>query len=178
VNILNLQPPEIAAAFARGDIDATYVWDPALASAKKNGKVLITSAEVAKLGGPTFDAWIVRNDFAATHREAVTAFARVTLDAFARYRKDPAAFGPGTSEAKKIADFAGAKVEEVPEQIAGNYYPLADEQGSDALLGKGTAEALAATAAFLKEQKKVDSLLPSYAGTVTAEFVGGIAASN
>ena len=29
VNILNLQPPEIAAAFARGDIDATYVWDPA-----------------------------------------------------------------------------------------------------------------------------------------------------
>ncbi len=53
VNILNLQPPEIAAAFARGDIDATYVWDPALASAKKSGKVLITSAQVADLGGPS-----------------------------------------------------------------------------------------------------------------------------
>ena len=171
VNILNLQPPEIAAAFARGDIDATYVWDPALASAKKTGKVLITSAEVAKLGAPTFVAWIVRNDFAAEHPEVVTAFAKVTLDTFARYRKDPSAYAAGTPEAKKIADFTGAKVEEVSQQVAGNYYPLAEEQVSDALLGKGTADALAATAAFLKDQKKVDALLADYAPTVTAAFV-------
>ena len=41
VNILNLQPPEIAAAFARGDIDGAYVWDPVLTKAKETGKVLI-----------------------------------------------------------------------------------------------------------------------------------------
>jgi taurine transport system substrate-binding protein len=178
VNILNLQPPEIAAAFARGDIDATYVWDPVLASAKKNGKVLITSAEVAKLGAPTFVAWIVRNDFAAANPQAVRAFTKVTLDSFEKYRKDPASFGVGTAEAKKIADWTGAKPEEVPEQVAGNYYPLAAEQASDALLSKGTADAVAATAAFLKEQKKVDALLPSYAGSATAEFVKGISATN
>jgi taurine transport system substrate-binding protein len=178
VNVLNLQPPEIAAAFARGDIDATYVWDPALANAKKTGKVLINSAEVAKLGGPTFDAWIVRNDFAASHPEAVKAFARVTLESFARYRGDPALYGPGTAAAKKIADFTGAKPDEVSEQIAGNSYPLGAEQASNALLGKGTIEAIAATAAFLKEQKKVDALLPNYDATVTAEFVKAAAASN
>lgn len=178
VNILNLQPPEIAAAFARGDIDATYVWDPALASAKKNGKVLITSAEVAKLGAPTFVAWIARDEFAKAHPEIVTAFAKVTLGTFTRYRKDPSAYGPGTPEAKKIADFTGAKPEEVSEQVAGNYYPLADEQVSDQLLGKGTAEALAATSAFLKEQKKVDALLPDYSSTATAEFVKAVTASN
>ncbi|KMS19350.1 taurine ABC transporter substrate-binding protein, partial [Staphylococcus aureus] len=72
---------------------------------------------------------------------------------------------PGTAEAKKIADFTGAKPEEVSEQIAGNYYPLAAEQASDTLLGKGTVEAIKATAAFLKEQKKVDALLPSYDAT-------------
>ena len=66
VNVLNLQPPEIAAAFARGDIDAAYVWDPVLTKAKENGKVLIDSAGVAKLGGPTFVAWIARKDFAAS----------------------------------------------------------------------------------------------------------------
>ena len=60
VNVLNLQPPEIAAAFARGDIDGAYVWDPVLTKAKENGKVLIDSAGVAKLGGPTFVAWITR----------------------------------------------------------------------------------------------------------------------
>ncbi|MDQ0474453.1 taurine ABC transporter substrate-binding protein [Labrys wisconsinensis] len=178
VNILNLQPPEIAAAFARGDIDATYVWDPALASAKKTGKVLITSAEVAKLGGPTFVAWIARDDFAKAHPDIVTAFTKVTLAAFARYRGDPAAYGPGTALAKKIADFTGAKPEEVSEQVAGNYYPLADEQASDQLLGKGTAEAIAATSAFLKDQKKVDALLPDYRPTATAAFVKAAAAVN
>jgi taurine transport system substrate-binding protein len=30
VEILNLQPPQIAAAWERGDIDAAFVWDPAL----------------------------------------------------------------------------------------------------------------------------------------------------
>src|SRR5690349_7008150 len=39
VEILNLRPPEIAAAFARGDIDAAYVWDPALGQVKTSGKV-------------------------------------------------------------------------------------------------------------------------------------------
>jgi taurine transport system substrate-binding protein len=178
VNILNLQPPEIAAAFARGDIDATYVWDPVLAVAKKNGKVLITSGEVAKLGGPTFVAWITRNDFADQHPDVLTAFTKVTLDSYARYRKDPSTYGPGTPEAKKTADFNGAKPEEIPEQIAGAYYPLADEQASDALLGKGTVDAIAATAAFLKDQKKVDAVLPNYEGAITAKFVKAAAVTN
>ena len=83
VQILNLAPPAIIAAWKRGDIDATYVWDPALGVAKENGKVLITSGELGKLGAPTFDAWIVRKDFAQKHPEAVRAFAKVTLDAYA-----------------------------------------------------------------------------------------------
>jgi taurine transport system substrate-binding protein len=171
VNILNLQPPEIAAAFSRGDIDAAYVWDPVLSAAKANGKVLIDSAEVAKLGGPTFVAWITRNDYAAAHPAALKAFTKVTLDSFSHFRKDPADYKAGTANAKKIADFNGAKVDEIFDEIDGAYYPLADEQASDALLGKGTSDAVAATAAFLKEQKKVDALLPSYSASATPEFV-------
>jgi taurine transport system substrate-binding protein len=92
VTILNLAPPAIAAAWKRGDIDATYVWDPALGVAKETGKVLITSGELAKFGAPTFDAWIVRKDFADKHPEIVKAFAKTTLDAYADYRKDPKAW--------------------------------------------------------------------------------------
>ena len=51
--------------------------------AKENGKVLITSGELSELGAPTFDAWIVRKDFAEKHPDAVRAFAKVTLDAYA-----------------------------------------------------------------------------------------------
>jgi taurine transport system substrate-binding protein len=178
LNILNLQPPEIAAAFSRGDIDGTYIWDPTLSAAKKNGKVLISSAEVAKLGGPTFVAWIARDAFIKDHAPAVAAFTKVTLDAFDAYRKDPAIFAPGTPGAKKISSLTGAKEEEVAEQVAGNYYPLAKEQASEALLGKGTADALAATAAFLKDQKKVDSVLKDYGVGVSADFVKAQVATN
>ncbi len=52
VQILNLRPPEIAAAWERGDIDGAYVWDPVLAQLKKSGSVLATSADVAKWGRP------------------------------------------------------------------------------------------------------------------------------
>ena len=62
--------------------------------------------------------------------------------------------------------------------INGAYYPLAAEQASDAYLGKGTAEAFAATAAFLKDQKKVDKVLPNYSGAVTTEFVKAAPASD
>ncbi len=171
VSILNLQPPEIAAAFARGDIDAAYVWDPVLTKAKENGKVLIDSAGVAKLGGPTFVAWITRKDFAASHPEVLTAFAKTTLDTYAHFRAKPDDYKAGTPLAKTIADFNGAKIEDIFDEVDGAYYPLADEQVSDAYLGKETAQAIAATAAFLKEQKKVDTLLPSYDGAVTTQFV-------
>ena len=171
VNVLNLQPPEIAAAFARGDIDGAYVWDPVLSRLKDNGKVLIDSGEVAKLGGPTFVAWITRDDYAKAHPDVLKSFSKVTLDTFAHFRKVPDDYKAGTPNAKKIADFNGAKVEEIFEQIDGAYYPLADEQASEKLLGKGTADAIAQTAAFLKEQKKVDALLPSYAASATPAFI-------
>ena len=45
VEILNLRPPEIAAAWERGDIDAAYVWDPALGQIKTSGKVLVDSRQ-------------------------------------------------------------------------------------------------------------------------------------
>jgi len=127
VNLLNLQPPEIAAAFARGDIDAAYVWDPVLTKAKENGKILIDSSEVAKLGGPTFVAWITRKDYAASHAKLLTAFAKTTLDAFGHFRAKPADFKAGAPLAKIIADFNGAKVEDIFDEIDGPYYPLADE---------------------------------------------------
>ena len=169
VTILNLAPPAIVAAWKRGDIDATYVWDPALGTAKENGKVLITSGELGKLGAPTFDAWIVRKDFAAKHPEVVKAFAKVTLDAYADYNKDPKAWLANQSNIDKVVKLSGAKAADIPLLLQGNVYPLAADQA--VLLGAPTTKALADTAAFLKEQKKVDAVLPDYAPAVNATFV-------
>ena len=40
VQILNMRPPEVRAAWQRGDIHATFIWDPVLAEAKKDGRVI------------------------------------------------------------------------------------------------------------------------------------------
>ena len=169
VTVLNLAPPAIIAAWKRGDIDATYVWDPALGVAKENGKVLITSGELAKFGAPTFDAWIVRKDFAEKHPEIVTAFAKVTLDAYADYRKDPQAWLANQGNVDKLVKLSGAKASDIPLLLQGNVYPLAADQV--VTLGAPTTKAITDTAVFLKEQGKVDAVLPDYAPYVSAKFI-------
>lgn len=169
VQILNLAPPAIIAAWKRGDIDATYVWDPALGVAKETGKVLITSGELGKAGAPTFDAWIVRKDFASKHPDVVRAFAQVTLQAYADYRKDPQAWLANQDNVAKLAKLSGAKPSDIPVLLQGNVYPLAADQAS--ALGAPTTQALTDTATFLKQQGKVEAVLPDYSPYVSAQYL-------
>jgi taurine transport system substrate-binding protein len=171
VQILNLRPPEIAAAWERGDIDGAYVWDPVLSQLKKTGKVLADSGDVAKWGGPTFDAWIVSKKFAEEHPDVVTGFVKVTGEAYASYRNNPDSWNAASPEAAAISKLTGAKVEEVPELLKGYYFPKLEEQASADLLGGKTIEAVANTSAFLLEQGKIPAVLPDYSPYVTAKWV-------
>ena len=169
VQILNLAPPAIISAWKRGDIDGTYVWDPALGVAKENGKVLITSGELSELGAPTFDAWIVRKDFAEKHPEVVRAFAKVTLDAYADYRQDPKAWLGNKDNIAKVVKLSGAKADDIPLLLQGNVFPLAVDQVN--ALSAPTTQAITDTAKFLKEQGKIDAVLPDYAPYVSNQFI-------
>jgi ABC-type nitrate/sulfonate/bicarbonate transport system substrate-binding protein len=45
LQVVNLQPPDLAPAFARGDIDAALIWEPHLTrTARQGGTVMITGA--------------------------------------------------------------------------------------------------------------------------------------
>lgn len=169
VEIVNLRPTEITAAWQRGDIAAAYVWDPALGQLKAGGKVLTDSAQVAQWGAPTFDAWIVRKDFAQKNPDVVAAFARITGEAYAAYRKDPKAFAGNAANVEKIVKLTGAKNEEIAELLAGSTFPTLTEQV--ALLSGPTVKAVGETSKFLKEQGKVDKLLPDYGPYVSAKYV-------
>jgi len=168
VQILNLRPQEIAAAWQRGDIDAAYVWDPALGKVKESGKILTNSAEVAKWGAPTFDAWIVRKDFAQKHPDFVTAFVKVTGKAYADYRSHGADWKAGSPQFEKIARLTAAKQSDIAELLAGSGFPTLVEQ--EQLLSGSTVKALAATSGFLQEQKKVERVLPDYQSYVNPAF--------
>jgi taurine transport system substrate-binding protein len=171
VEILNLRPPEIAAAFERGDIDAAYVWDPALGQIKTKGKVIVDSSKVAEWGAPTFDAWIVRKEFADAHPEAVRDFVKVTGKAYADYSAKPEAWSVQSQEAEKIARLTGAKLEDIPTLLRGYVYPSLEQQASKDFLGGATIQAIADTSAFLKEQGKIDAVLPDYSPYVSTKYV-------
>ena len=71
VQLVDLQPQAILAAWDRGDIDAAYTWLPTLDQLRKNGKDLITSRQLAKDGKPTLDLAAVSDEFATAHPEVV-----------------------------------------------------------------------------------------------------------
>ena len=169
VQILNLNPPAISAAWRRGDIDAAYVWDPALGVVKETGKVLVTSGEVGRFGSPTFDLWAVRKDFAEQHPDIVKAFAATTLRAYADYHSNPKAWLADPAHIDAIARITGAQKSDIPGLLEGNEFPTLAQQHS--ALGAPTATALASTARFLKEQGKIDDVLADYAPYVSASYL-------
>lgn len=174
VKLLNMQPNAIAAAWERGDIDAAFVWDPALGRIKKSGTVLLTSGDLAKLGKATFDGMVVRNEFAENNKEFMCQFVKTMAKADAAYRDNPDDFGPDSENAKKIVGLVGGEAKDVPGVLELYDFPTLEQQASDEWLGGGkdggAAKALYFTSEFLKEQKKVDSMLPDYGAVVTDEF--------
>lgn len=175
VQLLDMQPNAIAAAWERGDIDAAFVWDPALGRIKKSGKVLITSGELSALGKATFDGMVVNKDWAKDHGDFMVSFVKTIAAADEAYRSNPEAFGPDSENAKKIVQLVGGDPAEVATVLELYEFPDLKEQASESWLGGGkdggVAKALLATSEFLKEQKKVDALLPDYGVAVTDEYV-------
>jgi taurine transport system substrate-binding protein len=171
VKVVNLQPVEIAAAWKRGDIDGAFVWSPALGEIRKTGKTLTDAAQVGQWGAPTFEVWVARKDYAEKHPEVVARFAKVTLDAFADYAAHKDSWTVDSEQVKKIARLTGSNAADVPELLAGSDYPDAKAQQSSTLLQAGTARDIAATAGFLKEQGKVESVLPDYSAYVSDKFI-------
>lgn len=92
VNVMNMRPPEIAAAWERGDIDATFIWDPVLSRINGNGKVIATSGEIGARGYPTFDSVIVNAKWAAQNEAFMVALVKVMAKAQADYRNNLATF--------------------------------------------------------------------------------------
>ena len=171
VKVVNLSPAQITAAWKRGDIDGAFTWSPALGEIRKTGKILTDAGQVSEWGAPTFEVWVARKDFAEQHPEALKAFTRVSLEAIADYNAHQADWTADSEQVKKIAALTGANAADIPELLQGAHFPSAAEQKTPALLGGGTAKDLAQTALFLKEQGKIESVLPDYSGYVSDRYL-------
>ncbi len=175
VQVLNMRPPEIAAAWGRGDIDATFIWDPVLTTVKKTGKVLMTSGDICKAGACTFDGLIVTRKFANDNPQFMVALVKALAKADADYRGNPKAWTGDPAKAAAVAKWSGGKPEDVADAMALYSFPSLAQQASPEWLGGGAngaaSKALAQQANFLKEQGRLTSIETDYSKNVTVEWV-------
>ncbi len=174
LEILNMQPNQIAAAWERGDIDAAFVWDPALARNNRTGKVHITSGELSKKGKATFDGVAVNTKWGEANADFMAKFVKAVAESDATFRGNPAGWGADSANAKAISSKIGGEPKGAAEAIKLYAYPTLEQQASAAWLGggrdAGATKALEATADFLKDQKRIDAVAPDYSVYVTPKY--------
>jgi len=171
VNVMNMRPPEIAAAWERGDIDAAFIWDPVLSKIKGNGKTLHTSKTIGAKGFPTFDGMIVNAKWAAEHEGFMVALVKALAKADADYRANKAKWTVDSPQVKAVAKWTKADAKDVPPAMALYTFPTIEEQMGPKWLGGAAVKALSSTAEFLKEQGRITEVKPDYKTFVTDVYL-------
>jgi taurine transport system substrate-binding protein len=156
VQLVDLQPQAILAAWDRGDIEAAYTWLPTLDDLRKSGKDLITSRQLAKDGKPTLDLGVVSDQFATEHADIVDVWRQQEARALTLIKDDPAA------AAKAVAAEIGLSPEQTEGQIKQGVFLTPDEVGSPEWLGSdgkpgNIAVNLQSASQFLADQKQIPS---------------------
>ncbi len=159
VQLVDLQPQAILAAWERGDIDAAYTWLPTLDQLRETGTDLITSRQLAQDGKPTLDLGVVSSEFAAANPEAVDIWRQQEARALRLINDAPEAAATAIS----------AEIGLTPEQVAGQLkqgvYLTPEEVASPEWLGSdgnpgNIAVNLQSASQFLADQQQIPQAAP------------------
>jgi taurine transport system substrate-binding protein len=155
VKLVDLQPPDILAAWERGDIDAAYVWNPTLAELRADGSVLATSEELAAQGKLTADLAVVTTEFADAYPDVMEIWVEQQDRAVTLYKESP------DEAAAAVGRQLNLTADEVLAQMSEYIYLDASEQAGPDYLGTPDApgklaENLMSASDFLKSQGQVE----------------------
>lgn len=179
VTILDMQPPDMLAAWQRGDIDAGFVWEPTLAKMLElGGKVLISSGELAAKGYVTGDIGFVHRNFAERYPKLVELYLKNQIRAIELYRSDPnaaaesiaAQFQIPAAEARRQID--SLVLLDDTEQLGASYMGTSDSPGELARIFRNTADFLVSQGIVDETpdlQVFVDAINPEYLERAVAD---------
>ncbi len=152
VKLVNLAPDAMLGAWQRDEIDAAWVWDPTLTSLLGDGgHVIMSSADTAEAGAPTFDLEAATREFATGNAAFMTMWTKLQAQAAKIMNDDP------DEAAAALAVQLGITAEEAEAQFPGYTYLTASDQLGEEYYGGKLPDVLLDTATFLKNQ-----------GTITA----------
>lgn len=179
MELIDLRPSDIVAAWTRGDIDAAYFWEPNLdKTVKRGGRIMLHSGIMADRGYPTWDVGVVMNEFAEQYPDYVRKFVKAECAGIDFWLENP------EKTAEIIAEELSLPLEDATRMMQGTTMVPCDEQLTAQYIGtadaKGQfADTLHATAEFLFAQKRLpkvlsreafaDFLNPSYLEDVAAD---------
>ncbi len=173
IELLDMQPADILAAWEREDIDGAYIWYPVLGKLIDDGGVVITtSEEQAQRGALTADVTVVRTEFAEQYPEVVKNYIKAQMYGIDMLENEY------DESVEAIAGVADITLEEAEKQIGGFVYPTAEEQISKKYLGKEgdvgqMSQVLRYTAIFLEEQGNIQTApeLEIFENAVTGKYI-------
>ena len=151
VEILDMAPDALNSAWERGDIDVAYTRNPTLTNiANKDGKIILTAADLAKAGHQTINFHIVRSDFAEANPEAVTNYVRALAQANDLYDNSK-------EEAQEIVgEYLEMDLDVVEQQMSDDYPGLERQLNDDVLGNDNAAAAMLQVAEFLQKAGQID----------------------
>lgn len=173
MEIVNMDPNQMLAAWKKGEIQAGYVWDPALADMVENGgKILLTSKELALRGFPTADLFVARKDFAEKYPNIVSGVVNDLNRAAELYRSDP------VKASSAVGKGLGISPEKALKQMEGMIFLTAAEQKAGLYIGKlqwefGLYTLLKDAADFLEEEGAIEKSppWPAFRRSINSGFI-------
>ena len=158
LEIVDMAPPDGAAAIAQGAVDMACGWGGSLRRMKEHGNVLLTGAEKTDLGILVFDVTSGPTDFVAENEDLVAKFLAVTAEANAMWNS-----GENTDTMLPvIAQDAGMDEDATAETMATFVFPDVDSQLSEAWLGGNAPTFLKGVADVFVESGSIDGALDTY----------------
>ena len=163
MDVVDMDPPDGAAAIAQGAVDMFCGWGGSLRRAKEHGNVLLTGAEKEELGILVFDVTSGPAGWVAENGDLVAKFLKVTADANAMWN----AGGDGAKAMiPVIAKDAGMDEAATAETMATFVFPSVEEQMGAKWLGGGAQAFMKGVADVFVTAGSIDAALDSYAGAV------------
>jgi taurine transport system substrate-binding protein len=149
LTLLDMQMPDIYAAWQRGDIDGAYVWETTKSKlVADNGKTIITSGDLAKQGVITGELGIVHNDFSSKYPSVLKEYISVLNDSVNQYKEHQKESATslskelGLSEEETLKAMNEIIVLDAKDQINEKYLGLVDKPGEFGKLLKETGDYL------------------------------------
>ena len=176
VTLINMRSDQIASAWTRREIDASFIWVPvAPVITADAGTVLFKTGDLNAKGIVVFDAFAVRNDFKQKHPELVLAFLKDFEQIARTFKSNPKEVVDTMTKFLSVDEAAVMRSLNTFNPVPAREQLSAQWMGKPGERDSAVVRTLQTQAEFLKENGQINALPKDFNGLVDKSFVAQLA---